>query len=112
LSKLISNENILFIEGGTLNLKWDNVLKKIRQDPEKFIYEEGGWGAFFDDMDEGDQESLDSDDSEFASDVEDDEEDEDDSEFDEDDLVDEDEELDDLEDEDEDDDLDEGKLIR
>jgi len=100
LSKLISSENILFIEGGTLNLKWDNLLKKIRQDPENFIYEEGGWRAFFDDSEGEENESDAEDDSEFNSEEE--EENEEESEFDESELYDEDEELEDLEEEEDD----------
>lgn len=84
------------------------MLKKIRQNPEKFVEEEGGWGAFFDNMNDDDQELQDPEDSEFESDFDYEIEDENDSEFDEEDLVDDDEELEDLNEEE----VDEGKLIR
>lgn len=40
------------IEGGTLNIKWDNLLKNIRANPEKFVYEEKGWRPFFETSDD------------------------------------------------------------
>ena len=33
LKEWLDNENILYLEGGTINLKWDNVMKKIRDNP-------------------------------------------------------------------------------
>ena len=39
-----------------MNLKWDSLLKKIRADPENFIYEEKGWKAFFTDTEEIEEE--------------------------------------------------------
>ena len=43
--------DIIFFEG-QMNIKWDKLLKRIRADPEGFIYEEGGWRSFADDGDE------------------------------------------------------------
>ena len=31
-----------------MGLKWDKILKRIRDDPEGFVNEDGGWGAFAD----------------------------------------------------------------
>lgn len=105
LSNLISNENILFIEGGTLNLKWENLLRKIWSDPSKFVFEEQGWRAFCDDQEHGyDTTSL-SDDSVYDENEETVDE-SDDSEMNESDLVEEDEDLDENELIDSDEDLD------
>lgn len=107
----LDDKNILFIEGGTMNLKWETLLKKIRTDPENFIREEKGWKAFFSDTEEEEQEEAEgeSSDSEFKSEEEEEEEEEDDEEDgdddEDDDDFDEDEELDDLVD-------DEGELTR
>lgn len=46
----LDSNNILFFEGGSLNLNWGNILRKIRLNPGGFIYREGGWRSFFDDM--------------------------------------------------------------
>ena len=59
-----------------MNLKWDSLLKKIRGDPEKFLYEEKGWKAFFTDTEELEEEQAESEDSEFQSEEEEEEEDE------------------------------------
>lgn len=49
--------NILIIEGGAINIKWDKYLKTIVDDPEEFI-KEGGWSGFMESEseDEGTQE--------------------------------------------------------
>lgn len=80
------------------------MLKKIRADPENFIYEEGGWRAFFDDSDAEEGAEDEDDDSVFDSEegVEEEDEEDEDSEFDESELYDEDEELGDPEDEEDD----------
>jgi nucleosome binding factor SPN SPT16 subunit len=48
----LDSKNILFFEGGKINLKWDNILKRIRENGRDFIFEEGGWRGFFDDDDD------------------------------------------------------------
>lgn len=88
------------IQGGTMNIKWDNLLKKIRADPEKFIREENGWGAFFSESDAAEEEDVESGDSEFKTDEEKDGEGEgEDEDFDDEDYDDEDDELESLVDE-------------
>ena len=62
----LDGQDILIIEGGTLNLKWDNLLKQIRQDPKKFFIEDGGWRAFIEDDEELEDEEEE-DDSSFYS---------------------------------------------
>lgn len=47
----LNNQSILFMDGGVRNIKWDNLLKKIRSDPKQFIAERG-WAAFFEEEDE------------------------------------------------------------
>ena len=47
----LDSKNILFFEGGKINLKWDNILKKIRENAKEFIFEDGGWRGFFEDDD-------------------------------------------------------------
>lgn len=69
-----------------MNLKWDALLKKIREDPNSFIYKEGGWRAFFEDSDEVSEESESDADSEFKEEDEKEESEEDDSEYDEEEL--------------------------
>lgn len=83
IKEWINNQDIVFFEGGTINLKWDKFLKKIREDPETFINEEGGWYAFVDDSDEEDELSGGGEDSSFEIEEE---EDEDDVDLDEEDL--------------------------
>lgn len=75
IKEWINNQDILFFEGGTINLKWDKFLKKIRDDPETFINEEGGWYAFADDSDEEDEKSNGEEDSSFEIQEDEDEED-------------------------------------
>ena len=43
----LDSKDILFFEGGKINLKWDNILKKIRENAKEFIFEDGGWRGFF-----------------------------------------------------------------
>lgn len=47
----LDSTDILFFESPT-NFKWDKLLKRMRMDPEYFVYEEGGWEAFADDEDD------------------------------------------------------------
>jgi nucleosome binding factor SPN SPT16 subunit len=49
----LDTNNILFFEGGKINLKWDNILKKIRANIRDFIFEDKGWRGFFDEDEEG-----------------------------------------------------------
>ena len=59
--------DIIFFEG-QMNIKWDKLLKRIRADPEGFIYEEGGWRSFADDdADQAGSDDEESGDSEFDS---------------------------------------------
>ena len=51
-------QDILFMQGSTLNIKWDNFLKRIKNDPEKF-FEEGGWEPFFIDSEDDEDENED-----------------------------------------------------
>lgn len=68
-------KKILFFEGGSVNLKWDNILKKILENPEAFL-EEGGWRGFFDEEEETQEDEQEEEGSEFhMSDQESDEED-------------------------------------
>lgn len=45
---MISENDIIFFEGEK-SLKWDKILKRIRDDPDTFVTKEGGWSAFADD---------------------------------------------------------------
>lgn len=45
---LPSSNDIIFFQGEK-SLKWDKILKRIRDDPTAFVEEEGGWAAFADD---------------------------------------------------------------
>ena len=64
----LDSKNILFFEGGKINLKWDNILKKIRENPKDFIYEDGGWRQFYDDEDDQDNQELREEDNESSFD--------------------------------------------
>ena len=72
----LDSKNILFFEGGKINLKWDNILKNIRENAKEFIFEEGGWRGFFDDESDDDTEKKDNFDDESSFGEEDLEEDE------------------------------------
>lgn len=37
IKEWLNQNDILFIEGGTINIKWDKFLKNILEDPEDFI---------------------------------------------------------------------------
>jgi nucleosome binding factor SPN SPT16 subunit len=52
----LDSNDIIFFEGEK-SLKWDKILKRIRDDPETFVNEEGGWGAFADDDEAIEQEN-------------------------------------------------------
>lgn len=61
--------DILFSEG-PMNLKWSNILDKIKNNPEDFI-KEGGWSFLHESSDEGGDSDENNEDSNFsASDVE------------------------------------------
>ena len=49
IKEWLDNNNILFFEGGNLNLRWENILKKICMNPKAFIYKERGWRSFIED---------------------------------------------------------------
>jgi nucleosome binding factor SPN SPT16 subunit len=72
----LNSESILFIEGGSINIKWDKYLKTIVDDPEAFV-QEGGWQGFQEsDSSEGEEEELSKEgDSEFDEDEEEEDED-------------------------------------
>lgn len=94
IKEWLNSENILFIEGGNINIKWDKYLKTIVEDPEIFI-KDGGWAGFMesDDSDSNeDSENAESGDSEFNEKSE--EDDEEDDSFSSSELVDEDEDFD------------------
>ena len=59
MKEWITTHNLVFIEGGTVNVKWDKFLKKIIEDPQKFIIEEGGWYGFVVDSDDDSEEDPD-----------------------------------------------------
>lgn len=68
IKEWLNSENILFIEGGSINIKWDKYLKTVVDDPEAFI-KDGGWKGFQDE--ESDEESLsEQEDSEFEEESE------------------------------------------
>lgn len=48
VQKWLDSNDILFFEGSN-NIRWDQMLTRIRDDPGKFVEEDGGWGAFADD---------------------------------------------------------------
>lgn len=94
IKEWLNSENILFIEGGNINIKWDKYLKTIVDDPDTFI-KEGGWAGFMESDESGSEEGSDkgdTEDSEFNEESEDDEEDDED--FSSSELVDEDEDFD------------------
>lgn len=49
IKEWLDKNNILFFEGGNLNLRWENILKKICMNPSAFIFQEGGWRTFCED---------------------------------------------------------------
>jgi nucleosome binding factor SPN SPT16 subunit len=57
----LDSKDILFFEGGKINLKWDNILKRIRENAKTFIFEDGGWREFFEDDDASDANNDDAD---------------------------------------------------
>lgn len=61
----LNSKDILFIEGGAINIRWDKYLKKVLADPEAFL-EEGGWKGFLIDS-ESEDDYEDDDDSEVKS---------------------------------------------
>ena len=63
----LDSKNILFFEGGKINLKWDNILRKIRENAKEFIFEDGGWRGFFEDDDEAKPENGEADFDEESS---------------------------------------------
>jgi nucleosome binding factor SPN SPT16 subunit len=69
----LDSVDILYSEG-TINLKWPNILAKIKNDPEAFI-KEGGWNFLHDFENDSSAKSEDEGDSSFnESDYEEDEE--------------------------------------
>lgn len=48
IKEWLNSQDLLFIEGGTINIKWDKYLKSVLSDPQKFL-NEGGWAGFQDD---------------------------------------------------------------
>ena len=76
IKEWLNSQDILFIEGGTVNIKWDKFLKDVLEDPQKFI-EDGGWAGFLDESDDEDEE-IEEEDSEYSekeNEVEDDDDD-------------------------------------
>ena len=51
LRQWLDSCNILFFESA-INTKWDAMLKRIRSDFEAFVYEDEGWKAFSDEVEE------------------------------------------------------------
>ena len=39
----LDRNNILFMEGGLVNVDWKELLKEIISNPEQFVYQDGGW---------------------------------------------------------------------
>ena len=54
----LDKKDILFFEGGGINLKWDNILKKIRENMKEFIFENGAWRDFFEDDDQNEEDDI------------------------------------------------------
>jgi nucleosome binding factor SPN SPT16 subunit len=107
IKEWLNSLNVLFIEGGAINIKWDKYLKTIVEDPEEFI-KQGGWSGFMESESEAANSSdEEKDDDEFTAseDEESDDDEFDDEEFDEED--DEDDDEDDDEEQYEEDDYDE-----
>lgn len=94
IKEWLNSENILFIEGGNINIKWDKYLKTIVDDPETFI-KEGGWAGFMESDDsEENEKSNDNDSGDSAFEEKSEESDEDDEDFSSSELVDEEEDFD------------------
>lgn len=55
IKEWLNSQDILFIEGGTINIKWDKFLKDVIQDPQQFI-EDGAWAGFLDESNEEEEE--------------------------------------------------------
>ena len=108
IKEWLNSLNILIIEGGAINIKWDKYLKTIVEDPEEFI-KQGGWSGFMEsDSEIAEEDEEESQDEEFEG-TEDDEEDDD--EFDEDEFDEEDEDDDEDEEQYEEDDYDEEESV-
>ncbi len=99
IKEWLNSLNILFIEGGAINIKWDKYLKTIVDDPEEFI-KQGGWLGFME-SDSEEEEDSEEDVSEEEFEAESDDDDVDDDDFDDDEFEDEDDEDDERDDEDE-----------
>lgn len=65
IKEWMNQEDILFFEGGNINMNWDKYLKRVREDPIDFIEKEGGWRAFADESDQSEIENDIEDDDEF-----------------------------------------------
>ncbi len=105
IKEWLNNENILFFEGGSITLKWNNLLKKIVSDPKDFL-DEGGWRVFAEESDhEQNDDDQDDGDSEFDEEDAGDEEEEDDLDLDEE-LYEEDSDAEEFDEEEEDDEYD------
>lgn len=86
IKEWLNSENILFIEGGNINIKWDKYLKTVVEDPEAFI-QDGGWTGFMESDSSEEENSEDGENQDSQFDEESDEESEED--YTESDLVDE-----------------------
>ncbi len=64
IKEWLDSQNILFFEGGNISLNWNKYLKRVCEDPQGFIDNEGGWKAFVDESD-SEQYSVEENDDEF-----------------------------------------------
>ena len=64
IKSCLDSVDILYSEG-TINLKWPNILSKIKNDPEEFL-KEGGWSFLHDGADDSSPEDEENEDSSFA----------------------------------------------
>lgn len=76
IKEWLNSQDILIIQGGTINIKWDKFLKNVLQDPQKFI-DEGAWSGFCTESDSEEEEELEEDEEYDGSDEEEEEEDDD-----------------------------------
>ena len=60
IKEWLNSQDILIIQGGTINIKWDKFLKNVLQDPQKFI-DEGAWSGFCTESDSEEEEELEED---------------------------------------------------
>lgn len=78
IKEWLNSQDILFIEGGAISIKWEKFLKDILEDPEEFI-KEGAWAGFQEESEEEDE--IDDQDTEYKDEEDEEEEEDDDFDF-------------------------------